>query len=129
MDDQDQSSPPTPDVAVVKNVDAVEFLPEYKSSAGSMRPVILRAEAKSLLGVPKIYERMHAGTAFVTGDIHDSLLFPKWHPRTGDSRYEWTDRVGPNGKADGVRLGVFVDGAKEAVGSVASAEWTDASYQ
>jgi hypothetical protein len=45
---------------------------------------------------------------FVTGDINDTINFPKTHSRTDTPRYRWETQ--PNG----IRFGFKVDGADDA---------------
>ena len=58
----------------------------------------LQAEFAPVLRTARVFVR-HQGTShFVSGCTDDTLLFPAASPRSGQPRYEWTDR------GDGVSL-------------------------
>jgi hypothetical protein len=61
----------------------------------------LQAEFSAILQVPRVYLRHQGTTHFLTGSPHDTLLFSQSDPRSGRSRYTWTDR------GDGVSYGRF----------------------
>lgn len=62
----------------------------------------LQAEFAPILRVRRVFVR-HQGTShFVSGSADDTLLFPQADARSGQPRYEWTDR------GDGVSLGRLI---------------------
>ena len=62
----------------------------------------LHSEFAPLLANGRAFVRHQGATHFVSGSPDDTLLFPPTDPRSGQSRYEWTDR------GDGVCLGRLV---------------------
>ena len=71
------------------------------SGDASTRLGRLQSEFAPLLATPRVFVRHQGASHFVSGSPDDTLLFPQSHPRSGQPRYEWTDR------GDGVSLGRF----------------------
>ena len=62
----------------------------------------LQAEFAPVLRTKRVFVR-HQGTShFLSGSPDDTLLFPQANLRSGQPRYEWTDR------GDGVSLGRLI---------------------
>jgi hypothetical protein len=61
----------------------------------------LQAEFATVLQVPRVFVRNQGTLHFLSGSPADTLLFPQSDPRSGRSRYNWTDR------GDGVSYGRF----------------------
>ena len=62
----------------------------------------LQAEFAPALRTDRVFVRHQGASHFVTGRPDDTLLFPPTSPRSGQPRYEWTDR------GDGVHLGRLI---------------------
>ena len=63
----------------------------------------LQAEFAPMLRTGRVFVRHQGASHFVSGSPDDTLLFPPASPRSGQPRYEWTDR------GDGVSLGRVID--------------------
>ena len=56
------------------------------------RLATLQSEFAPVLNVARVFVR-HQGTEhFLTGDPADTLNYSSFSPRSGESRYDWTDR-------------------------------------
>ncbi len=62
----------------------------------------LQAEFAPMLRTKRVFVRHQGASHFVSGSADDTLLFPQAGLRSGQPRYEWTDR------GDGVSLGRLI---------------------
>ena len=62
----------------------------------------LQAEFAPLLQTRRVFVRHQGTTHFMSASPDDTLLFPQAGPRSGQPRYEWTNR------GDGVSLGRLI---------------------
>ncbi len=62
----------------------------------------LQAEFAPLLQARRVFVRHQGASHFVSASPDDTLLFPQAGTRSGQPRYEWTDR------GDGVSLGRLI---------------------
>ena len=62
----------------------------------------LQSEFAPALRASRVFVRHQGASHFVSGSPDDTLLFPQDHSRSGQPRYEWTDR------GDGVSLGRLI---------------------
>ena len=71
------------------------------SGDAATRLARLQADFSAVLQVRRVYIRHQGTTHFLSGSSTDTLLFPQSDPRSGRSRYTWTDR------GDGVSYGRY----------------------
>ncbi len=87
-----------------------DFIPDAVMSplsyAGSgdaaARLAKLQSEFSAVLQVPRVFVRNQGISHFLSGSPTDTLLFPQSDPRSGRSRYQWSDR------GDGISYGRYL---------------------
>jgi hypothetical protein len=110
MDPATDPTPPAPPAP--RKPDALFLSAHVKKGARFVNRVASIANiAEPLLGVDRAKnQRAHIRVQpghklFITASEHDTILFPKWHDRDGEPRYDWQKQD------DGSEFGYLVDGA------------------